>query len=99
MDTEQTLLEAIHAEPADETAWLALADRLEEQDDPRAELTRLWVSIRRDPGSAARLASERRIHGLLLDGLVPRVPTLTNSIGLELVLVPPGQFQMGSPDN
>lgn len=39
MDNEHILLAAIHAEPGDPTAWLALADHLEETGrDAQAEL-------------------------------------------------------------
>ncbi|MFO0844065.1 MAG: SUMF1/EgtB/PvdO family nonheme iron enzyme [Gemmataceae bacterium] len=47
MDTERTLLEALHADPGDETARLALADRLEEQGrGGQAELVRLHQALR-----------------------------------------------------
>jgi uncharacterized protein (TIGR02996 family) len=91
-----TLLEAIRAEPSDPTAWPALADHLEEEGDPRAELVRLTHELRHAPFTKARRARENRLCQLLLAGLRPLVPVLTNSIGLELALVPPGRFRMGS---
>jgi uncharacterized protein (TIGR02996 family) len=97
MDLEQTLLEAIHADPGDESAWHALADHLEEQGDARAELTRAWLALRRAPDGAGRRDLEAKVEGLLAQGVRPCVPVLTSSIGMELVLVPPGSFWMGSP--
>lgn len=58
MDTEQTLLEALHADPGDDTARLALADRLEEQGHAsRAELSRL----RRATGPPRSATGDRRV--------------------------------------
>jgi uncharacterized protein (TIGR02996 family) len=103
MDTaamEQALLDAIREAPADDAPRLVLADWLEEQDDPRAELLRLDVELRRAQpawGSEPRRAGwERRINELLAAGIRPIVPELTNSIGLRMVLIPPGTFVMGS---
>jgi uncharacterized protein (TIGR02996 family) len=97
MDTEEALLLALHANPADEVAWLALADRLEEAADPRAELLRLHRELRRAPQGGGHRRAEARVRELLDAGVRPCVPRLRNSIGMELVLIPPGQFVMGSP--
>jgi uncharacterized protein (TIGR02996 family) len=98
---EAALLQAIHASPSDELAWQALADWLEEQADPRAELARLSLLLRHEPAGAAgggtRREWEERLQTLLASGLRPCVPLLSNSIGLTLALIPAGTFVMGSP--
>jgi uncharacterized protein (TIGR02996 family) len=94
---EGVLLEAIHAAPNDLTARLALADALEEQGDMRSELLRLALALTQAPGPPDRPAREERLRELLLGGTRPCVPALTNSVGMTLVLVPPGTFLMGSP--
>jgi uncharacterized protein (TIGR02996 family) len=87
----EILLEALHAEPSDETAWLALADALEESgQSERAELTRL---LRRRSAEA-----EPRVQALLASGVRPCLPERTRSLGMRFVLVPAGTFLMGSPD-
>jgi uncharacterized protein (TIGR02996 family) len=98
MDVEAELLEALHDQPGDEAAWLALADFLEEQGQAdRAELLRLTRALRLGPARAQRQGLERRLQELLAAGAGPCVPTLTNSIGMRLVLIPAGSFRMGSP--
>jgi uncharacterized protein (TIGR02996 family) len=85
-------------DPADDLAWLAVADWLEENDDPaRAELTRLTRLLRHDLHGPERRDREDRLMELLNAGVEPCVATLTNSIGMEFVYVPAGIFLMGSP--
>jgi uncharacterized protein (TIGR02996 family) len=96
---EEVLLQALHEDPADDTARLALADWLEEQGDPRGELLRLQVAVRRRLAGTDLGACEERLRTLLASGLRPCVPLLPNSIGVELALIPPGAFLMGSPDS
>jgi uncharacterized protein (TIGR02996 family) len=99
MDERTALLSALHANPADDTAWLALADALEEQGEAdRAELTRLLTSLRRQPDAPGLGEKEARLRALLLDGVRPCTPTLENSLGMVFVLIPPGVFWMGSPE-
>src|SRR5205823_5771752 len=78
------------------TTWLVLADWLEDQDDPRAELVRLLhqSDYHRDLPGEQR---DERVRALLAAGVGPVAPALVNSIGMELVLIPGGTFQMGSP--
>jgi uncharacterized protein (TIGR02996 family) len=98
MNDEQTLLEALHADPGDEAAWLALADCLEESGQAdRAELLRLHRALRGSGEGPQRERSEQRLQQLLLAGVRPCVPALTSSIGMELALIPAGTFLMGSP--
>src|SRR4051794_20150478 len=102
MAAESDLLRAIECDPADDLAWLALADCLEEagQTD-RAELVRLreWL---RSAGVAdpERAANERRLGELLAAGVRPAVPlrkvSLSPQVTLTLALIPPGSFWMGS---
>jgi uncharacterized protein (TIGR02996 family) len=88
----EILLEALHADCSDETAWLAVADALEESgQSARAELTRL---LRRRCDQ-----TEARVQELLQGGVLPCVPERTNSIGMRFVLIPSGTFRMGSPDD
>ena len=74
-------------DPADDLGWLAVADWLEEHDDPRrAELVRLTHTR----GDGDRLVE------LLAAGVEPCVATVTNSIGMEFAYIPAGTFLMGS---
>src|SRR5437667_414917 len=98
MDTREALQEALHAEPTDQVAWLALADWLEETEcRPQAELLRLHRAVQSAVEGHPRQAAVKRIRDLLRAGVRPCVPERTNSIGMRLVLVPPGRFLMGSP--
>jgi uncharacterized protein (TIGR02996 family) len=94
---EEAFLAALHCSPLDEASRLALADWLEECNDPRAELIRLQVSLRRESVEANRLPAEARIRDILATGIRPCVPMRTNSLGMLFALVPPGTFWMGSP--
>jgi uncharacterized protein (TIGR02996 family) len=95
---EAGFLQAIRDSPAALDTWLVLADWLEEQRQAdRAELVRLSVQLRQELDRRARVPLERRARALARAGAQPCVPTLTNSLGLRLALVPPGSFWMGSP--
>src|SRR5262245_57891064 len=95
MDTAQTLLAALHADPGDDTARLALADVLEEQGQaPAGELLRLHVALRHGPGARG---SFERLNALLESGVCPLVPTRSNPFGMTFALIPAGRFVMGSP--
>jgi uncharacterized protein (TIGR02996 family) len=96
---EGTLLAALHAEPTDEAGWLVLCDWLEEEGDPRAELARLSLLLRRGSGSPQKALWQQRVQELLAAGVRPCVPVLRNSLSMELVLIPAGSFLMGSPDD
>ncbi|MFO0845585.1 MAG: formylglycine-generating enzyme family protein [Gemmataceae bacterium] len=98
-----TLLAAIAADPADDFAWLALADCLEEQGrDREAELTRLREWLRgATPRARGRRERERRLQELLAEGVIPVVPQLdvevADGVAMSFCLIPPGWFLMGSP--
>src|SRR5436305_2066350 len=93
-DFLQSMIEDPLAAPA---TWLVLADWLEEQGDPRAELVRLMYQpdYRRDwPAQEC----DERVRQLLASGVGPVAPMLANSIGMKLALIPAGSFWMGSPE-
>jgi uncharacterized protein (TIGR02996 family) len=102
-DAVTTMLDAIALDPADDAAWLALADCLEDEGRPReAEVARLRERLRHmkrdDPG---RPADEGRMQQLLAEGVTPigpaRLLRLTHGAAMEFRLIPPGTFWMGSP--
>lgn len=96
VDHEDTLLAAITADPADDTARLALADCLEEQGRPlHGELLRLHGELRRRADGTGPAFD--RLCWLIESGVHPVVPTLVNTIGMRFALIPPGTFWMGSP--
>src|SRR5262249_20241124 len=99
-DAVDLILQALHASPTDETAWLALADSLEEADEPdRAELTRLAHRLRTDRGGEDRPVAEPRVQEMVGAGVRPCVPIRTNALGMRFALIPPGSFLMGSPED
>jgi uncharacterized protein (TIGR02996 family) len=99
---EDAFLSALHESPNDEVTWLALADWFEEHGQAeRAELVRLVRRLRTVPlmrRVKRRAALEDRVSELLNSGVRPVVPEITNSIGMRLALIPPGNFRMGSPE-
>lgn len=99
MTPEQVLLAAIVADPCDDLAWLALADWLEESgQEPRAELLRLTRTLLTLPRTDEhRPGLETRQWALLLAGTQPCFPRRTLAHGIEVVLIPPGTFELGSP--
>ncbi len=99
MDIEHAVVQAIHDNPSDETSWLVLADWLEENGQAdRAEMLRLNRQLRPLQTDSERKPLEDRFQKLLRAGVVPYAPTVTNSIGMKLALIPPGHFWLGSPE-
>jgi uncharacterized protein (TIGR02996 family) len=100
---EEAFLQALHADPCDETTWLALGDWLEEHgQEQRAELLRLVRRSRALPlweQTDERKQMEKCVADLLNAGVRPVVPEVVNSIGMRFALVPPGSFLMGSPED
>jgi uncharacterized protein (TIGR02996 family) len=99
---EETLVQALNADPTDPTAWLALADALEESGRPdRAEYLRLRHELMAAARFPGRAALEARLRALLLAGTPPAAVlwtvALNDTTSLTLALVPPGQLVMGSP--
>src|SRR5947209_3748108 len=97
MDLVQPFLDSIRESPGDVALWHILGDWLEEQGDPRAELVRLTVALRTEPDHRDFKTHQARVQELITGGLRPLVPTITNSIGIELALIPAGSFRMGAP--
>jgi uncharacterized protein (TIGR02996 family) len=98
MNTERALLEALHHDPGDQAAWMALADWLEESEQPGpTELLRLDIELRRWPRDRQHGRRQARLQALLAGGTRPIVPSFVNSVKAEMVLVPAGHFAMGSP--
>jgi len=99
MNLVQPFLDDIRDTRDDPSVWLILADWLEERDDPRAELVRLTQALRLEPDHPDFAGRQWRVQELLARGVKPAVPTITNSIGLDLALIPAGGFWMGSPSD
>jgi uncharacterized protein (TIGR02996 family) len=94
---EAALLQALAAAPEDELAWQALADVREEQGDPRGQLLRLHLRVRQHWQDPRRDAWRQEMDRLLGAGVPFDLPRLRNHLGMELALIPPGAFLMGSP--
>jgi uncharacterized protein (TIGR02996 family) len=94
---EAALLQALAAAPQDELAWQALADVREEQGDPRGPLLRLHLRVRQHWQDPRREAWRQEMARLLGAWVKFDLPRLNNPIGMELALLPPGAFLMGSP--
>ncbi len=92
---EAGLMRAWADEPASDTHWRVLADYLEDNADPRAELLRLHQEILSLPWGKAGARRERRLLELLASGVRPARPRLVNAQGMEFVLITPGTFLMG----
>jgi len=94
------LIAGLHLDPADDALWLVTADWLEENGQPcPAELMRGVRRLSGVPEGPARRDAESRVWALLRAGVRPVVPTIANPAGLDLVLIPPGEFLTGSPDD
>jgi uncharacterized protein (TIGR02996 family) len=95
---DNDFLEAIEAEPANAVPRLVYFDWLDDQGDPRGGLLRIQEELRH-LNVPKRAEKEARMHELLNEGVEPLVITRTNSIGMQEVLIFPGEFLMGSPEN
>jgi uncharacterized protein (TIGR02996 family) len=96
---EEGFLRALRDDPGNEVHALVLADWLDEQDDPRGELLRVHLALRKNPAVAERRGLEKRLMTLLGRGVRPCVPQLVNSVGMRLALIPAGSFLMGSSES
>jgi uncharacterized protein (TIGR02996 family) len=95
---ESAFREAILDNPTEDDSWLVLADLLEENDQPqRAELIRLHVQLRKPLPHRERALLGGQVQRLIVSGARPWAASITNSLGMRLVLIPPGTFPMGSP--
>jgi uncharacterized protein (TIGR02996 family) len=95
MDLEEAFLADMVAHPHDATPWLVFADWLEERGDPRGELVRLLRLCWDEPRKKAFKERHARLQELFASGVRLPLPRFTNSLGVEFVWVPPGQFWMG----
>ena len=96
------MVDVVKADPADDLAWLALADQFEESGQPGpAELHRLSLALRR-PSAEPQGPTEARLRLVLASGVRPVVPMevvrLGTGVEMKLALVPPGSFLMGSSE-
>jgi uncharacterized protein (TIGR02996 family) len=96
---EVALLQALAAAPEDELAWHALADVREEQGDPSGQLLRLHLRVRQHWQDPRREVWRAEMARLLCAGVQFDLPRLRNRLGMELALIPPGAFLMGSPSD
>ncbi len=100
------MLEVVARDPGDDTAWLALADAVEEQGGyhavAQAEATRLSLYLRRWPDDSRRSVWKHRVRELMEQDARACLPRQSIALGEEvaitLVLVPPGTFWMGSSE-
>jgi uncharacterized protein (TIGR02996 family) len=94
---EAGLLRAIHEEPGDWTNWLVLADWLDEHGfEARAAFLRLYVEMRRAAWGKTPAKKKNQMLSMLAAGVRPCLPSISNSLGMTFVLIPPGAFRMGS---
>src|SRR5262249_28290129 len=78
--------------------WLACPLCLEKKGGmTRPAPARRSAQMRSMKAGSRRTRAVNRIRALLAAGVKPCVPTITNSIGMLLALIPPGTFWMGSP--
>jgi formylglycine-generating enzyme required for sulfatase activity len=96
---EAQLLQALAAAPQDELAWQALADVREEQGDPSGQLLRLHLRVRQHWQDPRRDDWRAEMARLLGAGVQFDLPRLSEPLGMELALLPPGAFLMGSPQD
>lgn len=93
----QGFLDDIVAHPEDSSLWLILADWLEDQDDPRAELVRLTWSLQYEPNHPEFPVRQARLQELLARGMQPVRPRVKLAPEIEFAWIAPGTFLMGSP--
>ena len=108
MHDEAAFLQAIQEHPADTALRLVFADWLEERGDVRGELIRLLHTLTQPIEARGRKKTievhrrkelESRLRGLVACGFQAVGPFFTNSIGMKFAWIPPGTFEMGSPNN
>lgn len=92
MTTLDQLLHGIATCPKEHCRWLILADYLEDQGDPRAELVRETWAAKYSDNIADRRSSQAKLQNLLDAGIQPVRPTITLPCGLTMVWVPAGSF-------
>ena len=83
-------------ERQDSTTWLIMADWLEDQNDPRAELVRLTWQLIYESCHVDFSLRQFRLQQLLRSGVTPVRPKRIIN-GVEFVWIPNGWFIEGSP--
>jgi uncharacterized protein (TIGR02996 family) len=95
MNLEHGFLDDIVAHPHDSGLWLIFADWLEENNDPRGELVRLWRLLLQEPSHRQIRARRKRFGKLFASGVTLPLPRYTNPLGMEFVWVPSGKCWLG----
>ncbi len=98
-DLVQGFLDDIVAHPGDPYLWLILADWLEDQGDPRAELVRLTWALQYEADHPDFPVRQARVQALLAGGMIPIRPRRVLGPGMEFAWIAPGSFWMGSPED
>ncbi len=93
---DDDFLQAIEAGPCSQAARLVYADWLDEQGDLRGEMLRIQEELRQLE-VPDRPVKEARMHELLAAGAEPLTIARDWFPGMEMILVFPGEFLMGSP--
>ncbi len=93
---EQQSLQAMQANPQDDSLCEVLADWLKQRGDRRGELLRIRQLQRRiEVPNREQVAM--RLQELLAEGVWPVGPRTTNTHGMKLAWIASGEFLMGSP--
>ena len=87
----------IVSNPHRHETWLIMADWLEDQNDPRAELVRLTWQVQHESNHPDFLARQLRMQELLTAGFRPIRPHWINELGVDFVLITGGPGYIGSP--
>ena len=85
-DPVHAVLDSLTRDPGDDTAWLALADALEEKGDPRADATRLSLWLRRWLDDSYHATWEHRLRELVAQGVRVCLPEKSVSLGKRVKL-------------
>lgn len=96
-EMEQGFCETLRNDPDDLATWMALHDWLLDNNDPRVDFVKQQLQGRGCDMGENHEELDQRVQTLLETGHRPCVPMWTNSIGMKLVHVKAGKFQMGSP--
>jgi formylglycine-generating enzyme required for sulfatase activity len=78
------------------SSLMAQARAKDNKQDGKEALSLLEEALKLDPGNTEALALQKKIQGYF--GGNPG-DVMTNSIGMKLVWIPPGEFMMGSPSS
>ncbi len=96
--SERFYRQAVLQCPNDLSPRLAFADWLESRNDQRGRLLRVQTQLL-DVNVQNRSHLESEMQELIRTGVEPIVVELSNTIGMRLALLPPGNLLMGAADN